>query len=159
MLTDPNAYGGLLVSALVISETASWGSAPLFGRLAVWINRATLAAGIVFTFSRSAWVALTLALLLLLAVRPRTVARLVFACLLGVPLFVITMGMRFVPIFQEMASRPKQVQGRFDLIDQALDAFSQHPIFGGGLGSFRLGAARWRTTAPCGSSPTSESLD
>jgi O-antigen ligase len=38
-----------------------------------------------------------------------------------------------------MASRPKQVQGRFDLIHDALQAFAQHPIFGGGIGSFRLG--------------------
>ena len=37
-----------------------------------------------------------------------------------------------------MASRPKQVQERFDLIHQALQAFARHPLLGGGLGSFRL---------------------
>jgi O-antigen ligase len=37
-----------------------------------------------------------------------------------------------------MASRPKQVQGRFDLIHDALEAFANHPFLGGGMGSFRL---------------------
>jgi hypothetical protein len=48
------------------------------------------------------------------------------------------MGRRFVPVFEEMASRPKQVQGRFDLIHDAFGNFVQHPFFGGGLGSFRM---------------------
>ena len=42
-------------------------------------------------------------------------------------------------MFEEMASRPKQVQGRFDLIHSALQAFTLHPFLGGGIGSFRLG--------------------
>jgi O-antigen ligase len=37
-----------------------------------------------------------------------------------------------------MASRPKQVQGRFDLVQDAFQAFSRHPLTGGGIGSFRL---------------------
>jgi O-antigen ligase len=37
-----------------------------------------------------------------------------------------------------MASRPKQVQDRFDLIHWALQAFVRHPFLGGGIGSFRL---------------------
>jgi O-antigen ligase len=49
------------------------------------------------------------------------------------------MGNRFLPVFNEMASRPKQVQGRFDLIHDAFQAFAQNPILGGGIGSFRLG--------------------
>jgi O-antigen ligase len=140
MLTDPNAYGGLLVVALVVAETASWGPSPLFGRPMLWIARATLAPGILFTFSRSAWVALAFALVLLVLVRARVVVRLLAACAIGIPVFLFGMGFSFLPIFQQMASRPKQVEGRFDLIDQALEAFSHHPLFGGGLGSFRLGA-------------------
>ena len=50
------------------------------------------------------------------------------------------MGRRFLPIFEELASRPKQVQQRFDLIHQALQAFTLHPILGGGLGAFRMAA-------------------
>jgi hypothetical protein len=140
MLLDPNAYGGLLVVALVICEGASWGPAPLFKGPTLWISRLTLALGILFTFSRSAWMGLALALLLLAVVRPTLVFRLVPVALTGAPCLVVLLGNRFLPIFEEMASRPKQVQERFDLIHEALQLYSLHPFLGGGLGSFRLAA-------------------
>ena len=139
MLLDPNAYGGLLVAAYVICEGASLGQAPLFKGTMLWISRLTLGLGILFTFSRSAWMALLLALLLLCALQTRVAIRVVLALLVAAPCLLLLMGNRFVPVFQEMASRPKQVQGRFDLIHDALQAFARHPIFGGGIGSFRLG--------------------
>ncbi len=37
-----------------------------------------------------------------------------------------------------MARRPEQVRERFDLIEEAIERFRQHPLLGGGLGSFRL---------------------
>jgi O-antigen ligase len=110
----------------------------LFRRTTLWISRATLALGLLFTFSRSAWVALGVALLLLCVLRTRVAARLVIAGLIGAPCLVLLMGQRFVPIFEEMASRPKQVQGRFDLISDAYENFVQYPLLGGGIGSFRL---------------------
>jgi O-Antigen ligase len=138
MLLDPNAYGGLLVAALVICEASSWGPAPLFGRAVLWVSRATLLAGILFTFSRSAWVALGLALLVLSVVRIRVVFRLMMPVVLGAPVLALFLGPRFVGIFEEMARRPQQVQQRFDLIHAALDSFARYPFLGGGLGSFRL---------------------
>jgi O-antigen ligase len=105
----------------------------------LWLSRLTLGLGILFTFSRSAWVALGVALLLLFAIQTRVAVRLVGAVLIGVPCLLLLMGRRFVPIFEEMANRPKQVQGRFDLIHDALQAFTHHPFIGGGIGSFRLG--------------------
>jgi len=71
--------------------------------------------------------------------RPRRVARLCLVTLLCVPGILLLLGRRFIPIFETMASRPKQVQGRFDLIHDALAAFARHPILGGGIGAFRLG--------------------
>jgi putative inorganic carbon (HCO3(-)) transporter len=139
MLLDPNAYGGLLVAAYVICEGASLGRAPLFKGPMLWLSRLTLGLGILFTFSRSSWMALLLALLLLCALQTRVAIRVVLALAVAAPCLLLLMGNRFVPVFQEMASRPKQVQGRFDLIHDALQAFAQHPIFGGGIGSFRLG--------------------
>jgi putative inorganic carbon (hco3(-)) transporter len=138
MLLDPNAYGGLLVVALVICEVASWGRAPLFKRATLWLSRVTLALGILFTFSRSAWLGLGLAFLFLFAIRPVIALRPVLAGVVAAPCLVLLMGRRFLPIFEELASRPKQVQERFDLIHQALQAFTLHPLLGGGLGSFRL---------------------
>jgi putative inorganic carbon (HCO3(-)) transporter len=139
MLIDPNAYGGLLVAAYVICEGASLGRSPLFKGPTLWLSRVTLLLGILFTFSRSAWMALGLALVLLCALQIRVAIRLVFAAAVSVPCFLLLMGNRFLPVFGEMASRPKQVQGRFDLIHDAFQAFAQHPILGGGIGSFRLG--------------------
>ena len=139
MLLDPNAYGGLLVAAFAICEGASVGSEPLFKGPWLWFSRLTLGMGILFTFSRSAWIALGLALLVLCAVETRATVRLLLGGVISAACLFQLMGNRFVPIFQEMAARPKQVQGRFDLIDDALQAFTQHPILGGGIGSFRLG--------------------
>ena len=138
MLLDPNAYGGLLVAALVICEGGSFGQTPLFKGPMLWFFRGSLLMGIVFTFSRSAWIALALALLLLCAVHARVAFRLLLAGLIGAPCLFLLMGSRFVPVFEEMASRPKQVQGRFDLIHSAFQAFIRHPLLGGGIGSFRL---------------------
>jgi putative inorganic carbon (hco3(-)) transporter len=140
MLLDPNAYGGLLVAAFVICEGSSWGPEPLFKGPTFWVSRLTLALGILFTFSRSAWIALGLALLLLCAVRTKVAVRLAVAGLIGAPCLLLLMGNRFLPIFEKMASRPKQVQDRFDLIHEALESFVRHPFLGGGLGSFRVGA-------------------
>jgi putative inorganic carbon (HCO3(-)) transporter len=138
VLLDPNAYGGLLVAALVICEGASWGRAPLFRPATLWICRVTLGLGILFTFSRSAWMALATALALLAALQIRLALRLILASAIGAVGLFVFMGHRFIPMFEEMASRPKQVQGRFDLIQDALTAFSSHPFVGGGIGSFRL---------------------
>ena len=138
MLLDPNAYGGLLVVALVICEGASWGRAPLFKRPMLWFSRITLELGILFTFSRSAWLGLGLAFLLFFAIKPMVAVRPLLAAVAAGPCVVVLLGRRFLPVFEEMASRPKQVQQRFDLIHQALQAFTRHPLLGGGLGSFRL---------------------
>jgi O-antigen ligase len=139
MLLDPNAYGGLLVMTLVLIEGSAHAPDPILRRPTLMFSRVTLAMGILFTFSRSAWSALGLAMLLFAALRPWRVARLVFGALLCAPGVVLLLGRRFVPIFEAMASRPKQVQGRFDLIHDALAAFARHPFLGGGIGAFRLG--------------------
>ena len=139
MLLDPNAYGGLLVAAYVICEGASLGRTPLYQGPMLWLSRLTLGLGILFTFSRSAWLALVLALLLLCALQTRAAVRLALGGVIATPCLLLFMGRRFLPVFEEMARRPKQVQGRFDLIHDAFQAFARHPFLGGGIGSFRLG--------------------
>ena len=138
MLIDPNAYGGLLVAAFVVCEGVCVGPDPLFRKRTLWLFRATLAMGILFTFSRSAWIALSLALCVLFLLQTRAALRVLLAGLTAAPCLFLLLGNRFVPVFEELASRPKQVQGRFDLIDAAIEAFTHHPILGGGIGSFRI---------------------
>jgi putative inorganic carbon (HCO3(-)) transporter len=136
MMLDANAYGGLLVVALVICEGASWGPAPLFAGFPLLFCRLTLGTGILLTFSRSAWVSLGLALLLLCVVRRREAIRLVFAGLVGsLCLFLVT-GPRFLQYFEAMAARPEQGDSRFQLMHHALAEFMRHPLLGGGIASF-----------------------
>ena len=131
MLLDPNAYGGLLVVTLVICEGASWGRAPLFRGLPLFLCRVTLGLGILFTFSRSAWIGLTLALVLLCMVRTIVALRLLIAALIGGPFLLLLLGHRFLPIFEQMARRPEQVQDRVTIFHDAMDAFAQPPLLGG----------------------------
>jgi putative inorganic carbon (hco3(-)) transporter len=138
-LLDPNAYGGLLVAALVMCEGGSYGDNPLISGVPLWIARSTLSLGILFTFSRSAWLALGSALLVLLMIRTRMAVRRVLAGAVAVPCVFVLMGPRFLPIFETMASRPRQVEGRFEMIHSALGMFAAHPLLGGGLGNFRRG--------------------
>jgi O-antigen ligase len=83
---------------------------------------------------------LALAFLLLAAIRPLAALRPLLAGVVAAPCLVLILGRRFLPIFEELASRPKQVQERFDLIQQALQLFVRRPLLGGGLGSFRIAA-------------------
>ncbi len=136
LVVDPNAYGGLLVTALVVSEGASWGPAPLFKPWTRMLIRTTLGLGILFTFSRSAWIALGLALLLLCVVRRGVALRLALAGALGTVAVFAVMGSRFIDFFQNMASRPEQIENRFELIHDAWTQFAMHPWLGGGLASF-----------------------
>ncbi len=136
LMLDPNAYGGLLVLALVICEGASWGPAPLFKGLPLLFCRLTLGLGILFTFSRSAWVSLALALLLLCIVRRQAAVRLALVGLIGAPCLFLLMGQRFLQFFEGMAGRPEEGDTRFQLIYDALTEFARHPLLGGGLGSF-----------------------
>ena len=138
MLLDPNAYGGLLATALVICEAASSGPKPLFRGGFLIVSRMTLATGLLLTFSRSAWLGLGLAVIVLCFLRVQLVRRLAGSLFLGAPCLLWLVGPSFLAVIQEMASRPKQVQERFDLIEYAIEGFRRHPILGGGLGSFRL---------------------
>ncbi len=139
LLLDPNAYGGLLAVTFILIEAACLGPAPLLRKRAHFFSSWTLGLGLLFTFSRSAWLALALALALWALLQPRAAGRLMLRAMIAVPCIFLVLGpRRFPPIFEEMASRPKQVQGRFDLIHDALVAFSRRPFLGGGLGSFRL---------------------
>ncbi len=117
-------------------EGASWGPEPLFRGPSLLFCRLSLGMGILFTFSRSTWVSLAIALLLLCALRRGTAIRLALTGAAGAALFLLFMGGRFLQFFENMAARPEQGESRFELIRDALAAFARHPVFGGGLGSF-----------------------
>jgi putative inorganic carbon (hco3(-)) transporter len=136
MMIDPNAYGGLLVFALVLCEGACYGPAPLFKPLFLFITRVSLGLGLLFSFSRSAWTGLALAFVLLFVLRFRTAIRAIgVAALAGVGLAVV-LGNRLLPLIKAMAMRPEAGGGRFELVEDAIVEFGRHPFFGGGIGNF-----------------------
>src|SRR5207248_654411 len=116
-------------------EGASWGRTPLFKGLPLLISRLTLCLGILFTFSRSAWISLILALVVLCAVRKQAVIRLAVVGLIGVSCLFVLTGSGFLSFFARMASRPEVGLTRFDIIRDAMATFAEHPFLGGGLGS------------------------
>jgi putative inorganic carbon (HCO3(-)) transporter len=136
LVVDPNAYGGLLATALALAEGASWGTHPLFRPWMRVFLRTSLGLGLLFTFSRSAWIALALALALLCTVRRGMALKFALGGAAGIVAVFLVMGPRFLDFFKNMASRPEQVEGRFELLHDAWTQFSTYPWIGGGLSSF-----------------------
>jgi putative inorganic carbon (HCO3(-)) transporter len=136
MLIDPNAYGGILVMALAICEGASWGAKPLVKGPKLLFYRLTLGMGILFTFSRSSWASLFLAMLLFCVVRRRVPTWMTIAALIVAPSALLLKGTRFLGFVENMAGRAERGETRFGLIEAAWNQFAQHPLFGGGIGSF-----------------------
>ena len=137
MLIDPNAYGGLLVLALAISEGTSLGPRPLFGGSMLLFNRLTLSSGLLFTFSRTAWLSFVPVFLGLLVLRFRKAALTLVTVLVGLSVAGLLVGGRFLGWVQEMATRGEEARGRVELMQDALSEFVNHPFLGAGLGNFR----------------------
>lgn len=137
LLIDPNAYGGLLVLTLALIEGAAAGSAPLLKGPPLGLSRVTLACGIVLTFSRTAWLSLAVVAVCLCFLRPRLAAPWLLCALVSAGALGLLAGGDFLPFFADMAHRPEQARGRFELVDRALEHFAINPLLGGGVNDFR----------------------
>jgi putative inorganic carbon (hco3(-)) transporter len=136
LLIDPNAFGGLVLTALVLQAVTALNKAPLFRGLLGHLICASLMAGLVLTFSRSAWIGLAAALIFLGAVRPMhglKMATVIVAS--GLALLAYTAYGDF-DYFYAMSIRPETIQSRIDDGGAALNGFLAHPIMGTGLGTF-----------------------
>lgn len=137
LLIDPNAYGAMLVLALIINESTASGEAALVKGWLRYLVSLTLGFGIVCTFSRSAWIGLTVAWLASLALHRR------FALRIAGGVFLATALLPFVKedvlsFATSMASRPEQIEARMSIMQNALAEFSRSPFLGIGLGEFFL---------------------
>lgn len=141
LLVDPNAYGGLLALALVLHLTTS--SAPLGERtypslswagLLDLLTTLSLTAGLLLTFSRSAWIGMAAACALALLGERRLLVRAVPAALLAGGLVLTVLGPDFLDVIVAMSSRSSQVTSRLDYIITALGHVSESPLWGVGLG-------------------------
>jgi O-antigen ligase len=136
LLIDANGYGGLLSLTLTIVEVASASRKPLMGRTALMFSRLTLSLGLLFTFSRTAWISLLPLFAFLFLRRSRVFVQLAFCSVTGLVLVGALMGDRLITLIDTMARRGENVRSRFDLAESALDQFLNNPVTGGGIGSF-----------------------
>lgn len=137
LLIDPNAYGGLLVLTLALTEGAAVGPSPLLKGWLLDLSRVTLMCGIVLTFSRTAWLSLAVLAVGLCLLRPRLIGPWLLCALVAAGALGLLAGDDFAPFFADMAHRPEQARGRFELVASALDHFEINPLLGGGVNDFR----------------------
>jgi putative inorganic carbon (hco3(-)) transporter len=135
-LIDPNAFGGLVLTALALQAVTALFKAPLFRGVAAPLICVSLSAGLALTFSRSAWIGLAAALVFLGVVRPLHSLKLaVVIAGTGLTLLVYT-AYKGLDYFYAMSIRPETIQARIDTGGVAFDGFLSHPILGTGLGTF-----------------------
>ena len=136
LLIDPNAYGGLLVLATGFHLFLGAPAKSVRGVLLHWLILLSLLTGIALTFSRSAWWCLAILGFLCFLTNRTAALRLSIMAIVAVALTSSIAGERFLGIAAAMTARPDQVEQRFDLANQAWDAFRESPLVGNGLGYF-----------------------
>lgn len=136
MLIDPNAYGGLLVTAFAIHIMTSGSGVKLLRGWVSLLATLTLSGGIMMTFSRSAWIGLILVLLTLLLTNPSRLIKIGMGFIAAFVVLLLYKGTAYLEVLGSMSSRPSQIQSRLDIIGNALDWIAQSPLFGIGLGSY-----------------------
>jgi len=133
---DPNAYGGLLVVALALHWSTVYSPGRIVPRLLSWPVTLLLMGNLVFCFSRSGWIAYAFLVCAILVLRPKAWPHVVLPIVFGSVFVAVFMRGYFVNSILPLMLRPDQVSGRMTIIENAVHAFVQHPIFGGGLGSY-----------------------
>ena len=136
---DPNILGRYLALALIITVAVAWlwrGSNRVL--VACGVVAAIDAAALVVTFSRSSALMLMVGLLIM-ALRMfgwrKAVLTAVIMALVGSGVAIATSGQ--VRAALTSTERLEKVsEGRFDLVGGGVDIFQEHPVAGGGLGSF-----------------------
>lgn len=136
---DPNILGRYLVLALLITVAVAW----LYrARNRVLITCGVVAAiysaGLIVTFSRSSALMLMVGLLIM-ALRMfgwrRAVLTALAMAVVGSGIVIATSG-QVRSALTSTERLDKVSEGRFGLVDGGVEIFAEHPVAGGGLGSF-----------------------
>jgi O-antigen ligase len=136
MLIDPNAFGGLVVVALVIHTTTFFGGAPLIRGVAGYLAMGGLAIALILTLSRTAWIGMSAACVLGTLLRPKLLAAYSLAALLAAGAILGFVGAGGADSIAHTANRSNTTQQRIDQINQAIPMVAERPILGSGLGAF-----------------------
>lgn len=136
MLIDPNAYGGLLVTAFAIHIMTSGREIPLLRGWISLLATISLSGGILMTFSRSSWIGLSLVLLTLMVTNPSRLIKIGMSFLAAFGALLAYKGTAYLSVFESMASRPSQIESRLHIIEDAVEWIAQNPLLGIGLGTY-----------------------
>jgi hypothetical protein len=136
MLVDPNAYGGLLAVAFAIHTMTYFSRKQIIGGLFGWYILPCLLTGVLYTYSRSTWISITIILAILCVVRPKTALMLWLGIGGAFAALIISMDQASLDRMIYFASRPEQVESRIDIISHALPMFIKSPLLGIGLSVF-----------------------
>jgi hypothetical protein len=135
LLIDPNAFGGLILVALIINATTRAHGQPLLRGHAALFANAALAAALMFTYSRSAWVGGMLALAGFAMLFPKRALTGFLRILPALAVAGAIIAVTILPTVLKLAQRPDQVQDRVSILTLAFNDFFSHPILGIGLGT------------------------
>lgn len=131
---DPNAYGGLILIALVIAIPTMKSDAPVITgrltRIAVFL----LPLSLFLTNSRSTWIATGVAIAVLASAMPKAWFR--FALIAAAAIAAITYFLPGELANDQFALAGRGSSSRFELFDYAWEAFWSNPLVGIGLGQF-----------------------
>ena len=148
MLIDPNAFGGLVMMALVIHGVTYRDGKPLIGGTAGLFCGCVLAVALFLTFSRSAWMGLGLAMGVVAYLRPKVLVSYVPLACLAVICALVLAGSRDSSKALSLAERRNTAEQRLDQIREAIPLIRENPVLGVGIGGFVYAQRTKQPTRP-----------
>jgi putative inorganic carbon (HCO3(-)) transporter len=137
-LTHPNAYAFYLVMITVIAVGLFSQAGSGMHRIGLLSLIALLLTSLVFTYTRSAWIGLAIAVLGLAILKNRKLLIVAPLALCGVLLVFPVISLRFDALFSDELFRYTSLAWRLKIWTASVPYFLSHPIFGNGFGAFQL---------------------
>jgi putative inorganic carbon (HCO3(-)) transporter len=135
---DPNAFGGLVVCALLVHLLTARSEIPVVAGRRRHLVTLLLAVSLVLTFSRSAWLAAASGMLTAVIVAGRRAWRAFGPLIVTVVAAVPLLATYVLPDLVQLAQRRDQIDSRASIISMALSDFAASPVVGTGLGTFQV---------------------
>jgi putative inorganic carbon (HCO3(-)) transporter len=133
---DPNAYAGMVAVALALHWSTVYSPGRLVPHRLAWPVTLILLGNLLFSFSRSGWIAFAFIVCAFFLLRPRVWRHIAVPAFFAVVFVAFFMRGYFEQTILPLMLRPEQAAGRVNIIQGAMRAFLVDPIFGGGVGSY-----------------------
>jgi len=137
-LTHPNAYAFYLVMITVLSASLFFQAKSGTHRSVLFALIALLLVSLVFTYTRSAWIGLALAVLSMAILKNRKLLIVAPLAFYGLILAFPFISLRFDALFNAELFRYTSLAWRIKIWSASLPYFFSHPLFGNGFGTFQL---------------------